>query len=163
MEDLFKCLLQAIFDTATIDPAWLKFGGTENAALLDAVRTVWGYIGFFGMALTLIYFIIEINSKLAIEGAQNMTMKSFMAPFIKLAFACVILYNGGNIVGALLSVNDAMVDKAKIVFTEDAIEDTDGDGIPDDNQEIFDNMNDTFKDFGLVEKALIIIVLKQTY
>jgi hypothetical protein len=159
MEDLFKCLLQAIFETATIDPKWLKFGGGENAALLDAVRTVWKYIGFFGMALTLIYFLIEINSKLALEGAQNMTLKSFMAPFLKLVIACSILHNAGHIVGALLSVNDAMVDKAKTVFTgSTTVTDTDGDGISDENQEVFDNMNDVFKDFNLVEKCLVVIV-----
>ena len=159
MEDFFKALLMAIFDTTAIDTSWLKFGGAGNNLVMTAVRNVWGYIGFFGMALTLVYFLIEINSKLAIEGAQNMTMKSFMAPFLKFGIACAILYNGGHIVGALLSCNDAMVKWAKTGILEDKVAtDTDGDGVPDSDQDVFDGLMDNFKDFNIVEKGIVIIV-----
>lgn len=160
MEEFFGNLMVAIFGTAHIDADWLKF---DNGAALTLVKNVWGYIGMFGMALTLIYFIIEMNSKLAIEGAQNMTMKSFMAPFLKLAIAIVILRNGGNIVGTLLDINNTMVEKADELIVETAPTDTDGDGVADEYQTVYDSITDTFKDFNIIEKAIIIFVVILIY
>lgn len=159
MEDFFKALLMAIFDTTAIDTKWLKFGGFSNFTVINMVNTVWKYLAFFGVALTLVYFLIELNSKLALEGAQNMTMKSFMAPFLKLVIACVVLTNGAKIVGSLLSVNDKMVDWAKTGILSDKVAvDKDKDGVPDKQEDVFDGLLDNFKDFNIVEKGIIIIV-----
>ena len=160
MEEFFEALLMAIFDTNHIDSSWLKF---SNDMTLTMVRSVWAYIGLFGMGLTLVYFIIEMNSKLAIEGAQNMTMKSFMAPFLKLAIAIVILHNGGNIVNQLLLINNTVVDWANTdaIFGGSPmadVADANGDGVPDTSQDVFDGLKERFKDFGFFEKAFVIIV-----
>ncbi len=164
MEDFFANFMIAIFGTSHIDAGWLKF---SDDTALTYVRGIWAYVGMFGMALTLVYFIIEMNTKLALEGANNMTMKSFMSPFLKLGFAVAILYNGGHIVGALMNTNNAMVDKADKILMDSSYSgdpvDTDGDGVPDTSQNAYDKMVEAFKDFNIFEKVIIILVVILVY
>lgn len=72
------------------------------------INTVWGYLGVIALAMSLIYFLMEMNRKFALEGA-DLNFKSFFAPFLKLTIALIVLLNLGTLVGLLLDFNNAFV------------------------------------------------------
>lgn len=86
----------------------LKFDNTD----MKIVEAIWsGLFNFIALGLTLVYFIIEMNKKVAFEG-QDMTMKSFFMPFLKLMIAILVVTNAGTIIGAILTGNNAIVNWA---------------------------------------------------
>lgn len=171
-KNFFTELLKAIFSMNHISGDWLKFSDDTTLAL---VRNVWGYIGMFGLGMTLVYFLIEINNKLALEGMQNMTFKTLLSPFLKLFIAVVILHNSGHIVNALLNINNTMVDWAadsKNLFgTSEVTTTATGsgtgadttttvveDGVPEESRDVYDALIERYHELGFVDKIVIIIV-----
>ncbi|MBR0542349.1 MAG: hypothetical protein IJK26_09115 [Clostridia bacterium] len=172
LDDFLTGLLKKVMTgDSGIDSKWLQFGGSENETVMTFIRSLWNYLAIIGLCLTLIYFIIELNQKLAIEGAQNMTMKSFMAPFLKLAIAVIVLHNGANITLTLLSVNDTFVNWAAgnsdIVSEEEAgAEGTiEGDtaGMSKANAEVYTKMSNEIADLNIVEGVIVALVLLLAY
>lgn len=92
--------------------------GSNSASLIfsqeniDVVAKVWDYFALIGIGATLIYFLLEMNRKFALEGG-DLTIKSFFAPFLKLMIAIAVLSQGGKILGLILTLNNHMVDAAK--------------------------------------------------
>ena len=85
----------------------LKF--TEST--MDFAEKVWGYLAILGVGLTLVYFLVEMNQKIALEG-RDLNLKSFAAPFLKLFMAWVILLNGGSMVSSILGFYNASLKQA---------------------------------------------------
>lgn len=107
MEDFLIGLIDACLDLGTLDESSLTFGAGRPMAM-ELIAVVWNYVALVGIGLTLIYFLMEMNQKLALEG-RDLNMKSFMAPFLKLLIAIAVLSQGGKIVGLLLSLNDSFI------------------------------------------------------
>lgn len=159
LEDFAKDLVKAIFlmiQESGIKKEWLMFSGDANKMVMELMKNLWNYLAIIGVALTLIYFLIEMNTKLALEGAQNMTMKSFMSPFLKLGIAIVILCNGANITLTLLSVNDGFVTWAE---TAHAVEE----GEEDEYSQVGDSMDEAIEDMNIFECAFIVLILLLIY
>lgn len=79
--------------------------------MLTFSNWLWGYLMIIGLGFTLVYFLFEMNQKLALEG-HDLNIKSIMAPILKLAIACILLMNGASIVGNILGFHNNFVDKA---------------------------------------------------
>lgn len=107
MEDFLIGLIDACADLGTLKASSLTFreGRPWAMSILDGV---WNYVALIGIGLTLMYFLLELNQKLALEG-RDLNMKSCFAPFLKLVMAIGVLSQSGKIVGALLSLNNAFI------------------------------------------------------
>lgn len=72
---------------------------------------IWSYFAIIGLGLTIMYFLFEMNQKLALEG-RDLNIKSFMSPFLKFAIAAVLLSQGSKIVGSVIGFHNYTVEKA---------------------------------------------------
>lgn len=108
MKDILKNLIEAILQNCGgASPETIKF--TQDN--VDLISEMFKYFAFIGIAMTLVYFLMEMNRKFALEGG-DLTIKSFFAPFLKLMIAIAVLSQGGKIIGAILSMNNAMAEAA---------------------------------------------------
>lgn len=89
------------------DGAKLQFGNS----FLSLSNKLWGYLSLVAIGLTLIYFLIELNRKLALEGG-DFNMKSMFSPFLKLMIAIAILSQGATIFSTILDLNNSFVKEA---------------------------------------------------
>lgn len=110
MEDIIKGMLDAVMDLSTLDASTLTFGAGRPAAM-GILGQIWDYLALVGIGMSLIYFLLEMNQKLALEG-RDLNLKSFFTPFLKLMVSIGMLAAGGKIVGALLSLNDNFINAA---------------------------------------------------
>lgn len=100
-----------------IDRMMANVGGTNKNTLIftqdniNIIEGIWNYFAIVGIGATLIYFLLEMNRKFALEGG-DLTMKSFFAPFLKLVIAVAVLLQGGKILGVILTLNNNMVNEA---------------------------------------------------
>ena len=124
MEDFLIGLIDACADLGTVSADSLTFGAGRPWAM-SIIDGVWNYVALIGIGLTLMYFLLELNQKLALEG-RDLNMKSCFAPFLKLVMAIGVLSQGGRIVGALLSLNDAFInfvaEESLITSSPEAVE-----------------------------------------
>lgn len=79
-------------------------------ANLDLMMPLWDYLAIIAMGLTLVYFLMEVNRKFALEGG-DLNFKSMFSPFLKLFIALVILTQAKNIVAILCNINNAFIDE----------------------------------------------------
>lgn len=107
--------IEAIAAIASANKEELMF----NQATIDLVKGVWGYFALVGIGLTLIYFLLEMNRKYALEG-RDMTLKTAFLPFLKLAIAIVVIANGANIIGILIGLHNAIVHGVGVALDYDA-------------------------------------------
>lgn len=105
MNNLINNVIDAMINSSSIDVRWLLF---EDNSLFSFIDQIWDYVFIIGLGMTLIYFLLEVNQKLALEG-RDLTMKSFFAPFLKLLIAVAVMANGAKIVSWLLTLNNAFV------------------------------------------------------
>jgi hypothetical protein len=83
---------------------------------LDKVNVVFNYLGVFCIGIATIYFILELNKTLALDG-RDLNIKSFMAPLLKYAIVLCFAFNSAKIVGWLLSLNNSVVTWGKSNLT----------------------------------------------
>lgn len=173
MKDLIKeMILHILTNGATIDPHWLQFSadfGASYSVVGAFIRSLWNYLAIIGVGMTLIYFLIEINQKLAVEGAQNMTLKSFMSPFLKLAMAVIILANGANITLSVINLNDTFVNYANTSLASlgaapAAVNPADPAASLDTDQAALNTaLSDAIDDLGLIELIVFALPLLLCY
>lgn len=77
-------------------------------SMFHLVDSVWGYFSIVGIAMTIIYFLIEINQKLAFERS-DFSLHSFGAPLLKLAVAIAVLANGAKIIAWIFGFGNGLV------------------------------------------------------
>lgn len=89
--------------------------GSFVQVMYDAVKMV-------GIGLTIVYFLLEINQKLALEG-RDMTLKTFFAPFLKFMIAFAAIEQSGRIVGWIIGLGDQLLDtiEARVVVGDAGI------------------------------------------
>lgn len=110
MEDIILAMIDAVAELGSLDASSLTFGAGRPVAM-NILGQVWDYLALVGIGLSLIYFLLEMNQKLALEG-RDLNLKSFFAPFLKLMVSIAVLATGAKIVGALLSLNDSFINAA---------------------------------------------------
>lgn len=106
MGDAIVTLVEAIVMTAGLDAENFQFKQSE----ITVVQGMWDYFILVGIGMTLIYFLMEMNRKLALEGG-DLNFKSFFSPFLKLIIAIAVLSQGAKIVGWILTFNNTLLTK----------------------------------------------------
>lgn len=108
MEDVLNGILDALINggggTDAIAES-LKF----KASTMSIVNSIWGYFVIFGIGMTLVYFLLEMNSRYALDG-RDMNFKTFFTPFLKLMIAIAVLSQGARIVGWLMDFHNGFID-----------------------------------------------------
>lgn len=94
-----------IMEASGTSPDLLKI----SDGVLALVRPLWAELCLFGIGLTLVFFIIELNKIYAFEG-RDMNFKSMLKPFLKLGFAIVALSLGANIITTFLDWHNGFID-----------------------------------------------------
>lgn len=98
-------IIQQVIDLSGTSAEQIKIDQTQ-IALIDPI---WHYFILFGVFLTIVYFIIEINKKWAFEG-QMITIKTIFIPFAKLIIAIILMANAANIFGVIAGFNNSFAD-----------------------------------------------------
>lgn len=80
------------------------------------VQVMYDAVKIIGIGLTIVYFLLEINQKLALEG-RDLTMKTFFAPFLKFMIAFGVIEQSGKVVGWIIGFGDALLNTISSVTT----------------------------------------------
>ena len=108
MKKVFSQLLGRYLDfiasRLSIDAELLKV----NSAIDTIVGELWNIFIIIAMSLTIIFFLIELNEKIVFEG-RDLTLKSFFAPFLKLAVAYVVLRNGYTLMKYMIELANGLL------------------------------------------------------
>ncbi len=107
LEGLGELIIRIIMECCVVDPQWLTLSDKWDG-VTAMTGEIWNYISIFAIGLTLVYFLMEMNQKLALEG-RDLNMKSFFAPFLKLMIAIAVLTKSGEILGMIINFNDKMI------------------------------------------------------
>lgn len=150
MEDIIIGMLDAVMDLGTLDASSLMFGSGRPAAM-NILRPIWNYLALVGIGLSLIYFLLEMNQKLALEG-RDLNLKSFFSPFLKLMVSIAVLANGSTIVSMLLSLNDNFISAANNALITNPAGAYDNGG-----QSAIDGMKQIIEDGGLLFQLGILV------
>lgn len=86
----------------------------EQSAV-NLIGGIWEYFALVGIGMSIIYFLMEINRKLAFERS-DFTMLSFAAPFLKFVASIVVITNGGKLIGWIVSAGNAFITWANDTF-----------------------------------------------
>lgn len=89
----------------------LKISTTDGSAIAVVVDKMWDYFEIIGIGMTLVYFLLELNQRYALEG-RDVTIKTFAVPFLKLLVAIAILFNSGKIIGWIFTWGNASYNAA---------------------------------------------------
>lgn len=116
MGDILKGVYHWIMDNI-IGNSWLvdKLKFLQND--VSIIQGIWDYFAIVGIGMTLIYFLMEMNRKLALEGG-DLNFKSFFSPFLKLMIAVAVLSQAAKIVGWILSFNNSMLTGLQTALSE---------------------------------------------
>lgn len=114
MDSVFETIMDAftgmLKDATGASVEWLKLSDTWDIVAGSSGRLagVYNYLIMIGIGMAIVYFLIEMNQKLALEG-RDLNMKSMFAPFLKFVCAVVAIRYSGEIVSYILSMNDNFV------------------------------------------------------
>lgn len=111
MKDLLIDLIEWMTTSSGTSSKTIEFGSE-----ISLIGEMWNYFAIVGIAMTLIYFLLEMNRKFALEGG-DLTIKSFFAPFLKLMIAVGILAQGDKIIILILGLNNGMANAANGWFS----------------------------------------------
>ena len=111
VEWVLNLVTTVIAQACSLDAKYVTIqGGGDWDKMTSIVKEIYNYLAIAGIAFTLVYFLMEMNEKLALEG-RDLTMKSFFAPFLKLMVAIAVISQSGKIVSSIIMFNDTFITK----------------------------------------------------
>lgn len=146
LNNLINNIIEAMTNSSSMDVRWLLF---EDNSLFIFIDQIWDYVFIIGLGMTIIYFLLEVNQKLALEG-RDLTMKSFFAPFLKLLIAVAVIANGAKIVSWLLTFNNAFVSYVDSNLTL---------SISPNDSDVYDAMRDALLSMDIISKVIAALPL----
>lgn len=146
MNNLVNNVIEAMTNSSSMDVRWLLF---EDNSLFLFIDQIWDYVFIIGLGMTLIYFLLEVNQKLALEG-RDLTMKSFFAPFLKLLIAVAVMANGAKVVSWLLTFNNTFVSYVDSNLTL---------SISPNDSDVYDAMRDALLNMDIISKVIAALPL----
>lgn len=127
IENMITFLLQLAINNQGVQPEVLVISDTAIALM----RPLWNALSLVGFGLTIVFFIVEINKIYAFEG-RDMNIKSFLKPFIKLAFALFVLSKGAEVISTFLNWHNSFVNLIDTAFSAGDLGDMDGNTLTED-------------------------------
>lgn len=118
--EFFAGLLLQFFDTLLSGGGCKAEDLTFSKTLVKVSESIWGYLAILASGMTIMYFLIEINQKMAFEG-RDLNLKSVGAPFLKLAFAMILVAHGASIASNILGFHNGLVKWADNTLTVTAL------------------------------------------
>lgn len=152
--ELITAMVDMIADMGSACLSYMTFG--ENDSVLTMMNVIWKYFCMFGMCLSIVYFIAEINKKYMFE-ARDLNFKSMSLPFLKLGFSIVSLCVASDILSYIVMWNTTVLNWAKnkvIPSNAFTLSSSSGDG-----QRMVNAMSDAIKSMGFLSTAFLILVL----
>lgn len=116
LDDIFNSFLNSFYEYLRQSVLVKKTDLQITSGELDKVNVVFNYLGVFCIGIATIYFILELNKTLALDG-RDLNIKSFMAPLLKYAIVLCVAFNSAKIVGWLLTLNNVVVGWGKDILT----------------------------------------------
>lgn len=112
--------LGGIMDWIVYEVIDLSGTSAENIKItqeqMNLVQPIWQYFILFGVCLTIVYFVIELNKKWAFEG-QSLSIKTVFIPFAKLTIAIILMANAAKLFGVLASFNNGFAEWSEGIAT----------------------------------------------
>jgi len=110
MLDFLNGLLEAVLSPPSISGDTLKFNLTNKGAIHgDILGVLFDVCSSLAMALTIVYFLIEMNRRFVFE-ASDMTLKTVFVPFLKLLGALGLITHAKSLAIWVMSGFNSMVD-----------------------------------------------------
>lgn len=151
VEQVLTWVTTIIAQCCTLDAKYVTIKDAGDwGTITELVAKIYDYLAIAGIAFTLVYFLMEMNEKLALEG-RDLTMKSFFAPFLKLMVAIAVISQSGKIASALISFSDGFI--TNISKAGDNIEIA---------EELTNAMTELIKSFSFFILLVILIILLLT-
>lgn len=146
MDEFVSGLLDTIINGAGTSDA-IADSLKINSNIMSFINIIWEYFMIIGIGMTVIYFLMEMNQKLALEG-RDINFKSMFAPFLKLMIAIAVLSQGAKIVTWLITYGNTLVDYANTHFITSVTANGSGTGITGE---------DIISGLGFFSKLLLVI------
>ena len=93
--------------------------GAESLIISDdivhLIDGIWEYFALVGIGMSIIYFLMEINRKLAFERS-DFTLLSFSAPFLKFVASIIVITNGAQLIAWIVSAGNTFITWANDSF-----------------------------------------------
>lgn len=151
VQAVLEWVTSIIAQCCTLDAKYVTITGAGDwGTITEIVAKIYDYLAIAGIAFTLVYFLMEVNEKLALEG-RDLTMKSFFAPFLKLMVAIAVISQSGKIASALISFSDGFITNISKAGEDIEIA-----------AELTDAMTDLIKSFSFFILLVILIILLLT-
>ena len=112
MEGFLEKLYLSIVRGVTIDPDSLKISLGKGGTLDTVIKSMFDVMMTLGIALTVAYFLLEMNRRLLFERS-DFTVKSVLAPLVKLVAVIFFLKQAWNIVVTLTDCHNWIIEQAK--------------------------------------------------
>ena len=155
VEWVLNLVTTVIAQACSLDAKYVTIqGGGDWDKMTSIVKEIYNYLAIAGIAFTLVYFLMEMNEKLALEG-RDLTMKSFFAPFLKLMVAIAVISQSGKIVSSIIMFNDTFITKISNLAKA-------GDTTQADLAEVMTKLMEMFGKLGFFILLVVLIILMLT-
>lgn len=115
MKDIVKDILLSVVSACIGSGSLSADSIMIKDTTVEFIKTMWGYFAVAGIAMSIIYFLLEINRKLAFERT-DFSMHSFGAPFLKLGASIIVVGNGKSIISWLVKAGNQFITWADTTF-----------------------------------------------
>lgn len=155
VEWVLNLVTTVIAQACSLDAKYVTIqGGGDWDKMTSIVKEIYNYLAIAGIAFTLVYFLMEMNEKLALEG-RDLTMKSFFAPFLKLMVAIAVISQSGKIVSSIIMFNDTFITKISSIAKA-------GDTTQADLAKVMTKLMEMFGKLGFFILLVVLIILMLT-
>lgn len=115
MKDIVKDILLSVVSACIGSGSLSADSIMIKDTTVEFIKTMWDYFAVAGIAMSIIYFLLEINRKLAFERT-DFSMHSFGAPFLKLGASIIVVGNGKSIISWLVKGGNRFITWADTRF-----------------------------------------------
>lgn len=125
-------------------------------------KTLFEILMVCGMALTTVFFLLEINNAWAFNG-KDLTLKDVAAPLLKYAVATIFISNGWKIITCCVDVSNDLIDKgsSETGFTPEGVQEGSGDSEDgEETKSFYEAVTDYIKDqeWGVLLWILLFVI-----
>ena len=128
---------------------WLKFDIAWTNTTLGTFQTIYKNFAQLGMMLLLVYFLINMNKTMLMQG-NDFGFKTMYVPFFKLAIGYAVIWKGGTIIGTFLGMYNGIIGWATV-----------GNGSNEEQtlySGVYQTFHDALADMGILETLPLVII-----